>query len=108
MNLRVSVMYLNTARLMITFVSPGKSAFPFTNKSKVTTGIKFKESDSRFLCSVYNLHSKRKCSASSRTAPQLHVGFDTILTRNRSAFRLLQLCLNRVKRIEETLSPSGW
>ena len=66
MNLRVSFMYLNTARLMITFVSPGKSAFPFTNKSKVTPGIKFKESDSRFLCSVYNLHSKKKCSASSK------------------------------------------
>ena len=46
MNLRVSFMYLNTARLMITFVSPGKSAFPFTNKFKVTTGIEFKESES--------------------------------------------------------------
>ena len=42
MKLRVSFMYLNTARLMITFVSPRKSAFPFTYKSKVTTGIKFK------------------------------------------------------------------
>ena len=88
MNLHVSFMYLKTACLMIMFVWPGKSAFPFTNKSKVTTGIKFKESESRFLCSVYNLHLKKKCPASLRTAPQLHVRFDTILTRNRSAFKL--------------------
>ena len=60
MNLRVSFMYLNTARFMIRFVSSGKSAFPFTNKSKFTTGIKFKEPESRFLCSVYNLHSRKK------------------------------------------------
>ena len=79
MNLRVSFMYLNTARLMIMFVSSEKSAFPFTNKSEVATGIKFKESESRFLCSVYNLHSKKKCSASSKTAAQLYVGFDTIV-----------------------------
>ena len=105
-NLRVSFMYLNTARFMIKFISSVKSAFPFTNKSKVTEGIKFKVSESRFLCSVYNLQSKVQCSASPKIAPQLHIGFDTILTRNKSAFRLLQLYLIRNRRIEETLSPS--
>ena len=59
MNLRVSFMYLNTARFVIRFVSSVKSAFPFTNTSKVPTGIKFKASESRFFCSVYNLHSKK-------------------------------------------------
>ena len=88
MNLRVSFMYLNTARFMIRFVPSVKSAFPFTYTSKVPTEIKFKESESRFLCSVFNLHSK-KCSASSKTAPQLHVGFNTILFRNRSADQLM-------------------
>ena len=31
-------MYLNAARFIIRFVSSVKSAFPFANKSKVTTG----------------------------------------------------------------------
>ena len=53
MNLRVSFKYLNTARFMIRFISWVKSAFPFTNDSKVTTGIKFKEPESRIFCSVW-------------------------------------------------------
>ena len=86
MNLRVSFMYLNTARFMIRFVSSVKSAFPFTNTSKIPTGIKFKESESRFFVR-FTIYIQKKCSASSKTAPQLHVGFNTILFRNRSAFR---------------------
>ena len=57
MNQRVYFMYLNSARFMIRFFSSIKSALPFINK--VTTGIKFKESESRFLCLVNNLHSKK-------------------------------------------------
>ena len=62
MNLRVSLKCLNTARFIIRFISWIKSAFPFTNESKVTTGIKFKEPESRFFLfgMVYNLHSKKK------------------------------------------------
>ena len=55
MNLCVSFMYLNTAPFMVRFISSVKSAFPFTNKSNVTTGIKLKESAIRLFCSVRDM-----------------------------------------------------
>ena len=68
MNVRVSFMYLNTARFMIRFVSSVKSAFPFTNTPKVPTGIKFKEQKVDFL---FGLQSTFKKSV-RRLRRQLH------------------------------------
>ena len=111
-------MYLNTARFIIRFILLVKSAFPFTNKSKVTTGVKLKKqqhkkkqnkkknkTEIQLILRYSTYIRKQKVFGVFEDSSKLQIGFDTIITRERSAFRLVQLCLIRVKRIEETLSP---
>ena len=61
----------------------------------------------RFLGMLYRAQSKKLCSAVSFNGLQLQYALGTMFTLNKSAFKLLQLCLIRVNAISLTCSING-
>ena len=94
---------------MYVFSSSVQKVEPLVSMSKLGTIFGFKDCINVWLVclrSLHKIHSKKKCSAVSKSAPQLQRAFGIILTWNRSAFRLLHLCRKPVTNILIYLSPN--